>query len=284
MANTQPKLRHVLLMKVGKGYESPAREGWQKHIAGWNELPTDVEPESIEWLILDGDLRGLPTPVEAMRRLPNLKQLGTERELLGFAPSDLPNLEELLVLGDPKVQLPRGPWPKLRWLMVNDGQASIEDATEYPALEELEIRTTGAKKVFAEIAKLPKLRKLAIGPVKNADALSALEPLAFGALRELSLSRGGIDSLEAVTRFSKLTGFGAVNCHSFTDLGPLANMVALEEVWFNFCAGIKKASALLELPNLKRVRLWGCRENGPELKRVCAKLAARGVAVDSEID
>lgn len=130
------------------------------------------------------------------------------------------------------------------------------------------------------LAKIASLRELQIGPVKDAASLTPFEALP---LRALSLNRGNLASLAPVARFGGLTTFGAMNCHAFKDLAPLAKITSLTEVWFNTCAGIEKAEALVDLPKLARVKFWGCRDNGGALKKACKKLMAHGVAVETEL-
>jgi hypothetical protein len=272
------KTRHALWMRSAPGAAPEDSAGWTFHDAEWNELPEGLDVSIIERVVLM-DFRHAPMPT-TLRKLPNVRVLNVSTYHLAFTPADVPQLEELHILGTSDVELPRGPWPNLRMVEGRDAPVSIADASELPVLEELVIRSKGTRKVFAEIGKLSTLKRLRIGPVKD-DATLAL--FAALPLRELGFNRGSIASLKGVARFTKLTGFGAMNCHDFADLGPLAEIPALGEVWFNTCAGIKKPDALLQLPKLKRVMFWGCRDNGGALKKVCKKLMAKGVKVDTEL-
>lgn len=119
-----------------------------------------------------------------------------------------------------------------------------------------------------------------IGPVKDDAALETLAPLK---LRLLIFKRGAISDLRGLKRWPKLTDFGAILCNDIADLSPLAALPELTDVSFRDCAGLKKVDALLDLPKLKRLRCWGCRDNGALLK-VLTKLRAKGVEVATELD
>jgi hypothetical protein len=274
---TTTKTRQVLWMASKPGHVGSAPEGWTVHTAGWNELPTDIDPGEIERVVLLDHIGSkMPT---VLAKLPNVRSLGTDTHLLSFTTDELPNLEELNVVGTSEVELPRGPWPKLRSVEARDAKVSIAAAGDFPVLATLAIGTKGTKKVLTEIAKLQQLRELRFGPVKDDATLGYFDGLP---LEVLAFNRGGIASLKGVVRFTKLTGFGAMNCHGFGDLAPLAEL-PLKEVWFNTCAGIKKPDALLSMKKLERVMFWGCRDNRGALKKVAKRLMANGVSVDTEL-
>ncbi len=273
--------RHALWMTTDMGY-TPGAAGpreWIHHVVGWNELPRDVAPSAIERVVLF-DLSMDASMPEVLRELPNVHSLSTDAHLLAFTPADVPKLAELHIGGTSELTLPAGPWPRLTSVEARDAVVNVADASHFPVLERLIVRTKGTKKVFAEIAKIASLRELQIGPVKDAAALTPFEVLP---LRALSFNRGNLATLAPVVRFSELTTFGAMNCHAFTDLAPLVKIPSLTEVWFNTCAGIKKAEALVDLPKLARVKFWGCRDNGGALTKACKKLMARGVTVETEL-
>lgn len=272
------KTRHAIWMRTDSGSKPQPPPGWTYHVVGWNELPTDVEPKVIERVILSDDRMDAKTPT-VLGKLPKLRSISTDTHLVGFAPADLPALEELYIVGTRDVELPRGPWPKLRIVEGRDACVSIASAAEFPALDTLVVRTKGTKRILGEIAKLPKLRELQFGPAKE-DTLAIFDGLP---LHKLAFNRGSIESLAGVARFPKLTVFGAMNCHDFADLTPLASVSSLEEVWFNTCAGIKKPDALLKMPKLATVTFWGCRDNNGVLKKVCRALEAKGVTVKTEL-
>ncbi len=272
------KPRHALWMTTDAGY-TPDAPGWAYHVVGWNEMPRDVAAAAIERVVLF-DLSMDASMPTVLRELPNVRSLSTAAHLLAFTPADVPKLAELHIGGTSEITLPAGPWLRLTRVEARDAAVSVADASHFPVLERLIVRTKGTKKVFAEIAKIASLRELQIGPVKDAAALAPFEALP---LRALSFNRGSIASLAPVARFAGLTTFGAMNCHAFADLAPLARIPSLTEVWFNTCAGIEKAEALLDLPKLARVKFWGCRDNGGALKKACKKLMARGVTVETEL-
>lgn len=271
------KTRHVLWMQSTPGYVPTPLPEWTPHRVGWNQLPTDVPLEEVERVVLsDFNDREMPT---VLSKLPNVRSLATDCHLLDFTPADLPKLEELTVVGTSDVVLPKGPWPRLRSVGARDAKVTIANASDFPVLAKLEIGTKGTKQVFLELAKLPKLRELRFGPVKDETTLAHFDGMP---LDVLAFNRGGITSLRAVPRFTKLTGFGAMSCHAFSDLGPLADL-ALREVWFNTCAGIRKPDALLAMKTLERVTFWGCRDNGGVLVKVAKKLLKNGVKVETEL-
>jgi hypothetical protein len=223
-------------MTTDMGY-TPGAAGpreWIHHVVGWNELPRDVAPSAIERVVLF-DLSMDASMPEVLRELPNVHSLSTDAHLLAFTPADVPKLAELHIGGTSELTLPAGPWPRLTSVEARDAVVNVADASHFPVLERLIVRTKGTKKVFAEIAKIASLRELQIGPVKDAAALTPVK------------------------------------------------IPSLTEVWFNTCAGIKKAEALVDLPKLARVKFWGCRDNGGALTKACKKLMARGVTVETEL-
>jgi hypothetical protein len=272
-------VQHAIWMQSDDGYVPDPPAGWQFHRAAWNELPDGIDASLIERLVLRDD-DASEMPLDAIRRLPNLRELATECHLVAMTPRDVPNLESMHIVGTSEVELPAGPWSKLRVVEARDARVCLRDPAEFPALERLHALTKPSAKLFAAIAQCAKLRDLQIGPIKDAAALAPFERMA---LQAFAINRGGLSSLAPIAKLAGLRTFGAMNCHAFADLGPLAKLHGLEEVWFNTCAGIKKARALLELPNLRRATFWGCRENGKDLRKTCDALAAKGVTVDTEI-
>lgn len=270
--------RHAVWMTTDTGY-APNAPGWTYHVVAWNELPRDVALGAIERVVLSDPSMDASMPT-VLRELPNARSLATDAHLLAFTPADMPELAELQIGGTSEITLPTGPWRGLTSVKARDAVVSVADASDFPVLERLIVRTKGTKKAFVELAKIASLRELQIGPVKDAASLAPFEALP---LRALSFNRGSLASLAPVARFGGLTTFGAMNCHAFKDLAPLTKISSLTEVWFNTCAGIEKAEALVDLPKLVRVKFWGCRDNGGALKKACKKLMAKGVAVETEL-
>ena len=273
--------KHALKMSDPKpGPSDPGADGLQFHPVGWNELPVDLSPEAIDGLILtDSERRHTALPAIAAT-LPRLRWVSMDTDHLVGAldPGILPHLELLVLVGTTHVQVPPGPWPHLRALRADDASISLH-AAGLPALEKLEVLAR-TKRDLAEVAKLPRLPELMIGPVKDDAVLEKLAPLK---LDTLTFKRGSIDDLRGLARWPSLVNFGAIACYKIFDLGPLADLPALTDVHFNECSGLTKVDALLRAPKLERARFWGCRDNGV-LRKVIKKLKAKGVDVFSELD
>ena len=147
------------------------------------------------------------------------------------------------------------------------------NGASFPALRGLSIWEKNRKHLLNLFAALPKLQSLFVPAYK--EIFADLPP----SLGFLQLLWGSVESLEGISRLSKLEWLMIDRVTKLTSLDGLHGHPTLEMLSLTHCAALKNVSAIAECPNVHSVTFSNCKHVGTSAETLRRTMAARGGVV-----
>jgi hypothetical protein len=91
----------------------------------------------------------------------------------------------------------------------------------------------------------------------------------------VALWGGTLPSLSGIEGLRSLTDVRVVRLTKLGDIRALQKLLQLREVSMLDCPQLKTAGALVKIPKLEALTLWGCRDNGGAIAAIVPSLEKR---------
>ncbi len=145
-------------------------------------------------------------------------------------------------------------------------------APSFPELRHLHVKLDRKASMLDAIPGMRRLVELSIGPCADPRIFEALRGLD---LEFLILSRGTLPSLSGIEGLRSLTDARVVRLTKLGDIRALQKLPQLREVSMLDCPHLKTVGALLKIPKLEALTLWGCRDTDGAIAAIVPPLEKR---------
>lgn len=276
-----PRNQHWFMLRTEQQLENFNQEPWvevrpRTFLAG--KIPLELDLATIRALCLEDVFAGQTDFTDipgSLHLFPGLEYLSLPKKYVPqLQPGDIPESVRVLeIIGEGPATFPGVvSLPQIEQLA---GLPTALKFTKYtfPRLRHLTLRLDRQRGMLSVIADMDQLETLGISPNRDGAVFEAVEKLKLVALY---LGSGAIQTLDGIERLQSLRTVRLTNMDKLTNIEGLARLSNLTEITISWCANLVDYEALLEIPTLEYLEIFGCkkfdsRSYGPRLQSLSLK-------------